>query len=476
MSISDILLMRHELVLILAVLILIIVDLNLEKGQSRKFGLWALGLMFIAFVVGLLPQNDGLIFGDMYVTNPMIRTMKNILNLGTLIVFMQSIDSFSKDSSESRSAAFYTLIISSLIGMQYMISSGHFLMFYLGLELATIPLTAVAAFDFFKRNSAEAGIKFLLTAGFSSALLLFGLSYLYLFGGGMYFEDIMSNLSSNPLCFLGFAFMFSGVAFKVSLVPFHLWTADVYEGSPINLTSFLSVVSKGSAIFILIILLYKVFYPMYAIWTEVLYVIIVLTITVGNLFAMRQKNMKRFLAFSSIAQAGFILLGVIGLSVHGFTSVVYFVLIYVFSNLAAFGVASAIEEKTGKEDIADYKGLYKTNPILSVIMMLAMFSLAGIPPVAGFFGKLFLYMAAAGKGYYFLVLIAVLNAIISLYYYLIVVKAMFIDKSETPIPDLKPSFLVKASLIICSLGMVVIGFVGPLFEDLYQLTIQYLQP
>lgn len=474
MNWSDLLLMRHELLLIAAALILIIVDLNLEKGKSRTFGIWSISLMFIVFVAGLFPQESGVLFGGMYVSGPILVMMKNILNLGTLLVFMQSIEGFSNHSEQTRSSAFYVLIISSLIGMQYMISSGHFLMFYLGLELATIPLTGVAAFDFYKRKSSEGAIKFLLTAAFSSALMLFGLSYLYVFGGGMYFGDILTMNTSHPLYFLGFAFLFGGVAFKVSLVPFHLWTADVYEGSPINLTSYLSVVSKGSAVFILAILLYKVFFPSYNEWKEVIYVVLVLTITIGNLFAMRQNNIKRFLAFSSIAQAGFILLGVIGFSSHGFTSVIYFVLIYVFSNLAAFGVAAVIEDKTGKEDISEYKGLYKTNPVLSIIMMIAMFSLAGIPPVAGFFGKLFLYMSAAGRGFYILVLIAVLNAIISLYYYLIVVKAMFIDKNDNPIPSLNPGYMSKLSLIICSLGMIVIGFVGAIYEKIYEMTIQYL--
>jgi NADH-quinone oxidoreductase subunit N len=272
------------------------------------------------------------------------------------------------------------------------------------------------------------------------------------------------HYSNNAMQTLAFMFFFSGMAFKLSLVPFHLWTADVYEGSPVNVTSYLSVISKGASGFILIIVLFSVFNSIAVIWKPLMYVISVLTMTVGNLFAMRQQNMKRFLAFSSIAQAGFILLGIIGASPLGMTSVIYFIFIYIFSNLGAFGVVSAIYYKTGKENMDDYDGLYHTNPKLSLVMMLALFSLAGIPPVAGFFGKFFLFTAAASSGYYWLVFIAVLNATISLYYYLLVVKAMFINKSDHPIAYFKTDTPARVGMLICVIGIFFIGF----FSFIYQ--------
>jgi len=195
-----------------------------------------------------------------------------------------------------------------------------------------------------------------------------------------------------------------------------------------------------------------------------------MTITIGNLFALRQKNMKRFLAFSSIAQAGFFLLGFIGGNKLGMTTVIYYALIYIFTNLAAFGIVAIIAEKTGKESMDDYDGLYKTNPKLSLTMMLALFSLAGIPPVAGFFGKFFLFAAAAEKGFYFLVAIAVLNTIVALYYYLLVVKAMFINKSEHPIPAFRSDFFSKLGLAICIAGIVITGFASGLFEMIRNLS------
>ena len=276
--------------------------------------------------------------------------------------------------------------------------------------------------------------------------------------------DMATMSMGAPLQIMAFIFFFAGMAFKISLVPFHLWTADVYEGAPVNVASYLSVISKGAAVFTLAILLYTVFYSIAPMWKHLLYAIAIVTMTVGNLFALRQKNLKRFLAFSSIAQAGFILLGMIDGSELGMASILYFVLIYIFTNLGAFGVVSAISVATGKENMDDYNGLYSTNPKLSLLMMLSLFSLAGIPPVAGFFGKFFLFTAAAHSGYYWLVFIAVINATISLYYYLLMVKAMFINKSDEPIAYFKSSLTTRVGLAMCLVGIFAVGLFSPIYE------------
>jgi len=289
--------------------------------------------------------------------------------------------------------------------------------------------------------------------------------------GSILFDQVSVSFSNTPLQVLAFIFFFAGMAFKISLVPFHLWTADVYEGAPVNVTSFLSVISKGAAVFIFIIILYTVFSSIMHLWKDVLYIIAVLTMIIGNLFAIRQKNMKRFLAFSSIAQAGFILLGIIGGSKLGMASTIYFILVYIFSNLGAFGVVTAISVATGKENMDDYNGMYHTNPKLCLLMMLSLFSLAGIPPVAGFFGKFFLFTSAASAGYYWLVFIAVANATISLYYYLLPVKAMFINKNDQPIPFFKSDLAMRAGLIISAVGIFLLGFFSFVYEYLNTLSI-----
>jgi NADH-quinone oxidoreductase subunit N len=272
------------------------------------------------------------------------------------------------------------------------------------------------------------------------------------------------------LLILAFVFLITGFAFKLSIVPFHFWTADVYEGAPIATTAFLSVVSKGSIAFIFISTLYKVFQPMQASWYSILLILSIATMLVGNLFAIRQQNIKRFLAFSSIAQVGFILVGMSSNSVAGVSSVVYFILVYLLSNLAAFGIAALISEKTGKENIDDYKGLYQTNPLLSWIMALALFSLAGVPPTAGFFGKLFLLTAGASRGNFWFIAIAALNMIVSLFYYLRIVRSMFMDKNEQPIEKIKPSRGSMFALIICSSGIVLVGLFSWIYEFINELT------
>ena len=270
--------------------------------------------------------------------------------------------------------------------------------------------------------------------------------------GTLYFADIPARLTGDPLQIMAFVFFFSGMGFKISLVPFHLWTADVYEGAPSTVTAYLSVISKGSAAFVLMAILIKVFAPMVEQWQEVLYWVIIASITIANLFALRQQNLKRLMAFSSISQAGYIMLGVISGSAQGMTSLVYYVLIYMFANLAVFTVITIVALRAGKFTLEDYNGLYTTNPKLAFLMTLALFSLAGIPPFAGFFSKFFIFAAAFEGGFHLLVFIALINTIISLYYYLKIVKAMYINKSDEPIAAFRSDNYTRASLAICTLG------------------------
>ena len=267
--------------------------------------------------------------------------MKNILNIGALLVFIQSVTWLKKEENSEKISEYFLLLISTLVGMNFMISAGHFLMFYIGIELATIPIAALAAFDRYKNKSAEAGIKLILSSALSSGILLYGLSMIYGTTGTLYFSEVAALFGNNNLQILGFIFFFAGMAFKISIVPFHLWTADVYEGSPVNITSYLSVISKGAAVFILMIILFTVFPVIIATWQKTIFVTSILTMTIGNLFAIRQQNLKRFLAFSSISQAGYILLGFIGGNQLGMASVIYYILVYIFSNLGAFGVVAS---------------------------------------------------------------------------------------------------------------------------------------
>jgi len=471
MNIGGFLLMRQEILLLAIILLLIICEIFISQNKKSSIIHLAIFLFGIHTIVGFFAIEESEIFGGMFRTNGLIHFFKNVLNIGVLIILLQSADWLQeKIVHENRGTEFFVLLFSSLLGMYFMISSGDFLMFYLGLELSMLPVAALAAYETTQRKSSEAGIKLILSSALASGVSLFGISMLYATTGSIYFNDIIEVITATNLSILGLILFFSGLGFKISLVPFHFWTADVYEGAPISIASYLSVISKGAAIFILMILLFTVLKPLMHIWENIIYVIAVATMFIGNLFALRQQNMKRFLAFSSIAQAGFILLGLIIGNQLGAATVVYFVLVYVFSNLAAFGVVQAISLRTGKEKMSDYEGLYRTNPNLSLVMMLALFSLAGIPPVAGFFGKFFLFTAAASEGYYILVFIAVVNVTISLYYYLLVVRAMFLRQSDTAIPFFKNNLYMRLGLIIAVLGILILGIYSPVYDYIYELS------
>jgi len=465
MNWSSISVMRLEVMLSIMVLYQLIADLS--DNENKRPVINATIIFFgIITVVGFIPSSPTNLFGSMYIHDELRMLLKNILNVSTLIILLQSAGWLNKSENHSKTGAFFLLLFSTLIGMYFMISAGNFLMLYLGLELATLPLTILAAFDKKLRRSAEAGIKLLMSSAVSSAVLLFSVSLLYGVYGTLHFSEMALLTDASSLSVFALVLFITGLGFKLSLVPFHLWTADVYEGSPLPVTSYFSVVSKGAALFTLMLVLYRVFGNSPRVWTLTAYFLSIATMVVGNLFALRQKNLKRFLAFSSITQAGFMMLGFVNNEALGMNTLVYFMLIYSLSNLAVFGVLSIVVNTTGKENMDDFNGFYRTNPGLSLIMLLALFSLAGIPPVAGFFGKFFLFTAAASKGMFILVFIAVLNATISLYYYLLLVKAMFINKSETPIPALQPTGYEKIALSICLIGIVMIGFLSVVFSHI----------
>ena len=459
-------LLKQELVITAIIFVLLFIKLGKDRSNETILN-WVNGFLFINLILGFFGNTEGILFNEMFKTNPLIVLEKNILNLAILIISMQS---YAWLKMHKHVIEFYLLLLSTLLGMFFMISSGNLLMFYLSLELSTIPLAAAANFDLSKRKSSEAAMKMIISSAFSSALLLFGISLVYGVGGTLVFSEIAAHLTADPLHILAFILLLSGFAFKISAVPFHLWTADVYEGAPIAVTSYLSVVSKAAVLFVFVSALYTVFKPLADAWYNILFILSLLTIITGNLFAMRQNNFKRFLAFSSIAQVGFILIGISGSSQAGMASVIFFILVYVFSNLAAFGVVSIVSALTGKENIDDYKGFYTTHPVLSWILTIALFSLAGIPPTAGFFGKFFLLIAGAAKGNYWLISIAALNMVVSFYYYLRVVKAMFMDTNEQPIGIISVPVLSKIALYICVAGILVTGLLSWVYEYIYSLS------
>lgn len=469
------------------VAILIIVFIADFCSANSKLRLWfnplVSVLLFAHIAINIFPTEAASTFGGMYVTTPAIGIIKTILALGTFIVVLQSREWMLRADTSFKEGEFYILTIATLLGMNMMVSANHFLMFFLGLEMASVPMACLVGLDKYRHHSAEAAAKFILTATFSSGVMLFGISFLYAVTGSLYFDDVAvklseifvaGNVAPEAVCIMGMVFFFSGLGFKISLVPFHFWTADSYQGAPTTVTGYLSVVSKGAAAFALCAILMKVFAPMAIYWQYMLMIVVVISITVANLFAIHQADLKRFMAFSSISQAGYIMLAVIGNSSMSLTALSYYVLVYVVANMAVFTIIAAIEEHNGgRVDIKAYNGLYKSNPKLAFLMTLALFSLGGIPPFAGMFSKFFVFMAAVkgaeisttvGALAYATVFIALLNTVISLYYYLIIVKAMFIVPNDNPLPTFKSATSTKFALALCTVGIIAFGICSGVYE------------
>lgn len=473
MNYNDFLKMIPEASLVAILIILFVSDFITAKKESRKwFNPLACVLLFINTILCLTITSSENAFEGMYITTSSVNIMKAILSMGTFIVVLQSRVWAEKSGKEGE---FYMLIVSTLLGMFAMMSAGNFLMFFLGLEMASVPLACAVAFDKHSKNSAEGAAKFILTATFSSGVMLYGISFLYGACGTLYFEDIAANINANPLTIAGLVFFFSGLGFKISLVPFHFWTADTYQGAPTTVTGYLSVISKGAAAFTLLSILFHVFGSMVEYWHIMMMIVIVLSITIANLFAIRQNELKRFMAFSSISQAGYIMLSAIGNDwINSVSSLSYYVLIYIVANMAVFTIISVVEQNNnGKTEIDDYNGFYKTNPKLSFLMTIAMFSLGGIPPFAGMFSKFFVFMAGVngadintkmGVWAYAVVFIALINTVVSLYYYLKIVKAMYIKHSDAPLPTFKSDNNTKFALAICTSGIILFGVCSYIYE------------
>ena len=468
--------MVPEALLVAILIITFIADFASHGNSERKWFNPLVSIMLIAAAAATLLTSNGTeeLFGGAYIATPANAMMKAILCAGTFIVVLQSKRWLSNAETKIIEGEFYMLTISTLLGMFMMMSAGSFLMFFLGLETASVPLACMVALDKWRKDAEEAAAKFILTATFSSGVMLYGISLLYGAVGTLYFTDFTAALTATPMTICGMVFFIAGLGFKISLVPFHLWTADTYQGAPTTVTGYLSVISKGAASFTLATILIKVFEPMTAHWEVMMYFLIVLSITVANLMAIRQSELKRFMAFSSISQAGYIMLAVIGANYEAsISALMYYVLVYIVANMSVFAIISVVEQNNdGKTMIADYNGFYGTNPKLSFLMTLALFSLGGIPPFAGMFSKFFVFLASVngqdGNWWpYVIMFIALVNTVVSLYYYLLIVKAMYINKSENPLPTFRSDCNTRLVLTICTAGILLFGIASCIYEAIF---------
>lgn len=452
---------RSETALTVLILLLLLLKITREVKNETLLQWMQLLLCGLLLLIASGPF-EGHLFGNMFIATPLITLEKLILTTGFLLICMLHHEWL---KAHEHLIEFLILSLSSLLGMFLFISSGHLILLYLSVELITIPIAAMVNFDLEKRRSSESAMKMILSSAFASGILLFGLSLIYGTTGTLQLNELPAALQAQPLQIAAFLLVISAFAFKLSVVPFHLWTADVYEGAPVAVAAFLSVLSKGAVTFMLITLLFKVFYPLESVGYLLLQILSILTVLIGNLFALRQKNFKRFLAFSSIAQMGFILASLSSYTIAGAAASVYFIIVYLFSNLTAFGILQIVNTQNGKEHLENYRGFYKNNKFLSWALALSLFSLAGIPPTAGFFGKYFLLIAAAAREQYVFVILLALNLMISLYYYLNIIRLIF-TKSPEEMETVRISQPAKLALWICIGGTLLLGFAGNLLEHI----------
>ena len=446
-----------ELILTITILAALITDLFVKKSKTNMIG-WVLGVGLV--VVALSVHNlssvpPTTLFLDMIVIDPFSSFMKIVIILSTLLVIVAS---WVNDELEKyRKGEYFTIMGIMVMGLFLMTSSVDIIMLYISIEVVSIMSFVLAAYLKLDTRSNEAGLKYVIYGAFSSGVMLFGLSIVYgLAGSTNYFaiQDTLSSLdgSANPALIMALLMIFAGFGYKISSVPFHFWTPDVYEGSPSTITAYLSVAPKAAGFAMIIRFFHQVFSDSIGLtsnaigstdlpWPEIIGVLAVVTMTMGNLVAIQQKSIKRMLAYSSIAHAGYMMLALPVLSMEAVESVMIYLFIYVFMNLGAFFIVIFVKNKTGGESFEDFEGLGWKMPIVGAFMTLFMLSLTGLPPTAGFVGKLYIFKTLVGAGSEFLWLVVAggVNSVISLYYYFHVVKVMFLGGKRSDVITYPPS-------------------------------------
>jgi len=453
------------LLLILAIAILIIDPFWKEQDRRVNLGWLTAGGLAVVAVISILTARPGdaqLVFGGMVRYDWLGFSFKMFFIFGAAItaLFMMDIKHLG-----SRAEA-YILLVAATIGMSLMSSAADLVMLYLAIETTSIPLYVLAGFLKDDDRSTEAGFKYLLFGALTSTVLLYGFSLLFGISGQTSLYGIADKFTSfNPLA-LGVLFLvLIGLAFKVSLVPFHFWAPDVYEGAPTPVAGFLSTASKAAG-FVVVLRFFIAVFPGIAVnWELILAILATLTMTLGNFLALAQKNIKRMLAYSSIAHAGYAMIGVVAYSKLGVTSTAFYLIAYILTNLAAFGAVAVVGNKTGSDDMKAYYGLQRRAPGLALVMLVAFLSLAGMPPFGGFVAKVFVFSAAIEKGWVWLAVVGILNSIVGVYYYLTVLKYVYLYRMEGEEEDKHQIFLSRPyaiALTILSIGILLVGaFFGP---------------
>ncbi len=484
---TDISLILPEVIVSVTLLLLVLVDLIFNKDKSIIPFVGLIGLFFAlyfainglninstAFVVSAANNDYGLLTIDSFGSY-----FKVIILITSILIILFAKNSLEIKNVSERSGEFYTLIFGMILGMMFMISASDLIMIYLSVELLSLSSYVLAGFTKLRDRDTEASLKYLVYGAASSGIMLFGISIIYGLTGNtnlFIINDVFKSTSINVLAYtFSIILIFTGIGFKISAVPFHFWTPDVYEGAPISVTAFLSVASKAAG-FALLIRFFKTTFLLKEVsgswillegfdWQSFLIIISILTMTLGNFAALWQDNVKRMLAYSSIAHAGYMLLGIAVLSDQGLLAVMIYFLVYLLMNIGAFYIVMVISNQINSENLNDYNKLGYASPFLGVSLTVFLISLTGLPPTAGFISKLYIFISLIDANMIFVAVIAVLNSVVSLYYYIRILKHMFINESENEVPQLKVAANEIVFILILLVPTLVLGiYFSPLVD------------
>jgi NADH-quinone oxidoreductase subunit N len=475
--VNSLYLIKPEIAVSITLVLLVLVDLIM--GNNKKFLPYVaiLGLAVTGYFIIEQFGMNSLAFVSkgsrgMVIADPFGAFFKGIVVFAALFVVYFSTASNEIKASFDRHGEYYTLIFGMILGMFFMIAASDLIVIYLSLELVSLSSYVLAGFTKTSLRNSEASLKYVIYGGVSSGIMLFGISILYGITGSTNLFEINSLIQSTQIPNLTFVLagilIFTGIGYKISAAPFHFWTPDVYEGAPITITAFLSVASKAAG-FALLIRFIKItfirsvdsngYWQLVEMidWRTFFIVISIITMTLGNFAALWQDNLKRMLAYSSIAQAGYLLLGMAVLSNQGLIAIMIYFAIYAIMNLGAFFIVMLIANKTGSEDIDDYKGLGYSQPFLGVALGIFLISLTGLPPTAGFVGKLYLFIALVDAKMIALAVVALLNSVVALYYYIRVLKNLFLTRPEVEAPAFKVSFANRLIVVMLAAPIIYFG-------------------
>ncbi len=462
MSFIDFLPAISEIYLIICTLVLLLLGVFGLGHQLKRITSISLTALVgtILLIVLSPPQGSVVIFNGLFTVDNFVVMMKAITVVAALVSLLLTMDQVSNENDPTFFIPweYPVLLLFSTLGMMVMISANDFMSVYIGLELHSLPLYVMAAIQRENLKSTEAGIKYFILGAVASGLLLYGISLTYGFAGSTNFDALEKLFASQQIIsigtLVGLVFILCGLAFKVAAVPFHMWSPDVYEGTPTTVTSFIASAPKIAAIAVILRIFYGPYHYLAAQWQLIVIVIAVFSMFVGAFGALQQKNIKRLLAYSSVSHIGYALVGIAAANHFGLQAVIIYMTLYVVSALGIFAALLTLR-KSGKgiTNISEFAGLSKTHPFSAVCMAIFMFSMAGIPPLAGFFGKFYVFMSAVQSSLYFLAVIGVLASVIGAYYYLRIIKIMYFDTTEASLDHMREGTTSKVIMTICGITL-----------------------